>query len=67
MTKKKPQPTGQAALTGDLLTKNAGFLRHHAKVLMAMPAGEQFIGSRDGVLHSALIQIAECFERLAAK
>lgn len=56
------------ALTADdyqLLTKNAGFLREHAKVLMKMPAGEQFIGGRDAVLHSALIQIAECLERLA--
>jgi len=56
------------ALTADdceLLTKNAGFLRKHASVLMEMPAGEQFIGGRDAVLHSALIQIAECLERLA--
>jgi hypothetical protein len=56
------------AMTADdceLLTRNAGFLRTHASVLMKMPAGEQFIGGRDAVLHSALIQIAECFERLA--
>ena len=56
------------AFTADdcaLLNKNAGFLRKHASVLMKMPAGEQFIGGRDAVLHSALIQIAECLERIA--
>ena len=56
------------ALTADdceLLMKNAGFLREHAKVLMTMPAGEQWIGARDSVLHSALVQIAECLERLS--
>jgi hypothetical protein len=49
----------------ELLTTNAGYLRQHARVLMEMPAGEQFIGGRDAVLYSALIQIAECLERLA--
>jgi hypothetical protein len=56
------------ALTTDdceLLIKNAVFLRKHASVLMEMPAGEQFIGARDAVMHSALSQIAECLERLA--
>lgn len=49
----------------ELLTKNAGFLRKHASVLYEMPASEQYIGARDTVLRSALIQIAECLERLA--
>jgi len=56
------------ALTADdceLLTRNAGFLRQHASAVMKMPAGEQFIGARDVVLNSALIQIAECLERIA--
>lgn len=56
------------ALTADdceLLNRNAGFLRKHASVLFEIPTGEQFMGARDTVLHSALIQIAECLERLA--
>ncbi len=56
------------ALTADdceLILKNAGFLRKHAAVLFEIPTGEQFMGARDTVFHSALIQIAECLERLA--
>lgn len=48
-----------------LLIKNAEVLRKHASVLFEMPANEQFISGRDVVLHSALIQIAECLECLA--
>lgn len=66
--RQKDHMTKLKAFTADdcaLLAKNAGFLRNHASVLMEMPAGEQFIGARDTVLHSALIQIAECLERIA--
>lgn len=49
----------------ELIITNAGYLRKHAKVLLDMPASEQFIGARDAVLHSALTQIAECLERIA--
>jgi len=49
----------------ELLIENAGYLRKHAHVLMEIPASEQWIGARDAVLCSALVQIAECLERLA--
>ena len=65
---RRRERTKLKALTADdcaLLIKNAGFLRKHASVLMEMPVGEQFIGGRDVVLHAALIQIAECLDRLA--
>jgi hypothetical protein len=48
----------------EVVKQNAGYLRQHAKVLMDMPASEQFIGARDAVLHAALIQIAEIAEAL---
>ena len=49
----------------ELIRKNAQYLRNHAEALFKMPVGEQFIGGRDAVLHSALLQIAEVFDRIA--
>lgn len=48
-----------------IVRTNAKHLREHAAVLFKMPAGEQFIGARDAVLHAALCQIAEALECLA--
>jgi hypothetical protein len=46
------------------IVETATHLRKHASVLMEMPIGEQFIGARDAVLHSALHQIADALVTL---
>lgn len=58
----RPKPMARRSKDRSQPIALATHLRAHAAAVMAMPAGEQFIGARDVAFHSAMLSLAEWVE-----